>query len=59
MLVSGIQQSDPVFRVYLFFVRFFSILGYYRTLNSFLCYTVVPVNLKLLIYPSPTPLLLW
>ena len=35
MLVSGIQQSDSV--AYIFFFRFFSIIGYYKILNIVPC----------------------
>ena len=37
MLVSGIQQSDSVFYIYVCIYsvfRFFSIIGYYKTLNT-------------------------
>ena len=36
--VSSIQQSDSVIRMYVSFFRFFSSIGYYKTLNS-VCYT--------------------
>ena len=32
VLVSGVQQSDSVIHVYIFFI-FFSVIGYYKTLN--------------------------
>ena len=41
MLVSGIQKSDSVIHIhidiYIFFFRFFSIIGYYKILNKVLC----------------------
>ena len=37
VLVSGAQQSDSVIHIYLFFFRFFSIIGYYRILNIVPC----------------------
>ena len=43
MLVSGVQQSDSVIcisiylSIYLFFFRFFSIIGYYKILNIVPC----------------------
>ena len=33
--VSGIQQSDSV--MYMFFFRFFSLIGYYKILSIVLC----------------------
>ena len=38
MLVSGVQQSGS--NIYIFFFRFFSIIGYYKVFNISLCYTV-------------------
>ena len=39
VLVSGVQQSDSVIHIciYLFFFRFFSIMGYYKILNTVPC----------------------
>ena len=37
LLVSGIQQSDSVIHIYLSFIRFFSIIGYYKILNIVPC----------------------
>ena len=35
VLVSGVQQSDLV--LFMFFFRFFSIIGYYKILSIVLC----------------------
>ena len=39
VLVSGVQQSDSTIQIhiYLFFFRFFSIIGYYKILNIVPC----------------------
>ena len=38
VLVSGVQQSDSVIHIiYSFFFRFFSLIGYPRTLNRVPC----------------------
>ena len=37
VLVSGIQQSDSVIHMYIFFFRFFSIIDYYKILNIVPC----------------------
>ena len=70
VLVSGVQQSDSVIHecIYIFFFRFFSIIGYYKILRTVPCalqqvlvvylfyiQSCVSVNPKLLIYPSPHP----
>ena len=37
-LVSDVQQSDSVaYNIYIFFFRFFSIIGYYKILNIIPC----------------------
>ena len=66
--VSGIQQSNS----YIFFFRFFSIIGYYKILNIVpcaVCQVLVgylfyiqycaSVNPKFLIYPYPLHFPLW
>ena len=37
VLVSGVQQSDSVISISVFFFRFFSIVGYYKILNIAPC----------------------
>ena len=37
VLVSGVQQSDSVIYIYIFFFRFFFITGYYKILNIVPC----------------------
>ena len=37
VLDSGVQQSDSVIFIYIFFFRFFSIIGYYKILNIVPC----------------------
>ena len=39
VLVSGVQQSDSVIHTYIFFFRFFCIIGYYKILS------IVPIGL--------------
>ena len=43
VLISGVQQSNSVIHIhmYVFFFRFFSIIGYYKIMNMSLCYTVI------------------
>ena len=64
LLVSSIQQSDSIiniYYIYMFFFRFFSTIEYSKMLNvNSLCYPIGPrclsiisVNPKLLMYPSP------
>ena len=71
VLVSGVQQSDSVIHIhlYLFFFRFFSIIGCYKILSIVPCaiqqvligylfyiQQCVYFNPKLLVYPSsPSP----
>ena len=44
VLVSGVQQSESVMHMHIAILfRFFSHIGYYRILSSFLCYMVVAV----------------
>ena len=41
VLVSGVQQSESVMHMHIAILfRFFSHIGYYRILSSFLCYTI-------------------
>ena len=37
VLASSVQQSDIVIHMYIFLFRFFSIIGYYKTLNIASC----------------------
>ena len=39
MVVSGVQQSDSYifFHMYIFFSRLFTIMGYYKIVNTVLC----------------------
>ena len=39
VLVSSVQQSDSVMDIYVFFFRFFSIIGYYKILSIVPCVT--------------------
>ena len=67
MLVSSVQENDSSdMYMYIFFFRFFPILGCYKTLNVVSCAIqevlvylfCVSVNPKLLIYASIHPSLL-
>ena len=37
VLVSSVQQSDSIIHKYIFFFRFFSIVGYYKKLKIIPC----------------------
>ena len=39
VLASGVEQSDSVIHIYIFFLRFFSLLSCYKTLSGVPCAT--------------------
>ena len=58
VLISGIQQSDSLRYIHIFFFRFFSIVDYYRILNIVPCaicayYLSIAYNSVYMLIPNP------
>ena len=58
VLISGIQQSDSLRYIHIFFFRFFSIVDYYRILNIVPCaicpyYLSIAYSSVYMLIPNP------